>query len=181
MKFTRRPDVDPPTRIHIVMLAWLHQGIYGQMTQIAQAYQISRTFLYQLLLAANLQLEVLCSDAKLLFQKDHQHLEHLLLLFRLEGNCSLLSIAAILQALAYHPNSVGYLRQCFHSAGQTLPSTLAMPSKKVVFSLSDAMFAIHAPILVTIAARSTTILNIELASDRSAETWKAHCEALDHH
>jgi hypothetical protein len=35
--------------------------------------------------------------------------------------------------------------------------------------------------LVTIDARSTTILNIELASERSAETWKAHCEALEAH
>ena len=63
------PNLDPPTRIDIVMLAWLHQGIYGKMTQIAQAYQISRTFLYQLLLAANLQLEVLFRDEKLLFEK----------------------------------------------------------------------------------------------------------------
>ncbi len=181
MKFTRRPDLDPPTRIHIVMLAWLHQGVYGQMTHIANYYRISRTFLYQLLLAANLQLEVLFSDKKLLFQKDHQHFEQLLLLLRLEGHCSLLSISAILQALQYHPHSVGSLSQFFHSAGQRLPSTLLMPSKKVVFYLSDEIFAIHAPILVTIDARSTTILNIELASDRSAETWKAHFEALEHH
>jgi hypothetical protein len=181
MKFTRRPDLDPPTRIHIVMLAWLHQGVYGKMTHIANYYRISRTFLYQLLLAANLQLEVLFSDKKLLFQKDHQHFEQLLLLLRLEGHCSLLSISAILQALQYHPHSVGSLSQFFHSAGQRLPSTLLMPSKKVVFYLSDEIFAIHAPILVTIDARSTTILNIELASDRSAETWKAHFEALEHH
>src|SRR4029450_579509 len=134
-----------------------------------------------LLLAANLQLEVLFSDKKLLFQKDHQHFEQLLLLLRLEGHCSLLSISAILQALQYHPHSVGSLSQFFHSAGQRLPSTLLMPSKKVVFYLSDEMFAIHAPILVTIDARSTTILNIELASERSAETWKAHFEALEEH
>ena len=38
MKFTRRPDLDPQTRIHIVMLAWLHQGVYGKMTQIANYY-----------------------------------------------------------------------------------------------------------------------------------------------
>jgi hypothetical protein len=43
------------------------------------------------------------------------------------------------------------------------------------------MFAIHAPLVVTIDARSTTILNIELAAERSAETWKAHFEALDTH
>ena len=35
MKFIRRPDLDPQTRIHIVMLAWLHQGLYGKMTEIA--------------------------------------------------------------------------------------------------------------------------------------------------
>ena len=85
MKFTRRSDLDPQTRIHIVMLAWLHQGIYGKMTEIANTYLISRTFLYQLVLAANLQLEMLFSDEKLLLQKDHQHFEHLLLLLRLEG------------------------------------------------------------------------------------------------
>ena len=37
------------------------------------------------------------------------------------------------------------------------------------------------PIFVTMDARSTTILNIELASERSADTWRAHCEALADH
>jgi len=50
------------------------------MTHIANYYRISRTFLSQLLSAANCQLEVLFSDEKLLLQKDHQHFEHLLLL-----------------------------------------------------------------------------------------------------
>jgi len=104
------------------------------------------------------------------------------LLFRLEGNCSLLRISAILQALQRAPHSVGSLSQFFHSVGQTLPSTLSMPSTKVVLYLSDEIFALHTPIGVTIDARSTAIRNIALASDRSAETWKAHCEALkDHH
>ena len=181
MKFTRRADLDPQTRIHIVMLAWLHQGIYGKMTEIANTYLISRTVLYQLLLAANLQLEILFSDEKLLFQKDRQPFEHLLLLLRLEGNCSLLSISSILKALQYRPNSVGYLSQFFESAGQALACTLLMPSKKVVFYLSDEIFAIHVPILLTIDAQSTAILKIELASDRSAETWRAHFEALENH
>jgi len=103
MKFIRRPDLDHHTRIHIVRLAWLHQGVYGKMTQIAKAYQISRTFLYQLLLMANLQLETLFSDEKLLFQKDHRHLDQLLLLLRLEGRCSLLSISSILGSVPHFP------------------------------------------------------------------------------
>jgi hypothetical protein len=181
MKFTRRPDLAPQTRIDIVMLAWLHQGVYGKMTAIATYYQISRTFLYQLLFMANLQLETLFSEEKFLFQTDAQHLERLLLLLRLEGKCSLLSIAAIVTALEYHPHSVGYLSQFFHSAGQALPSTLVMPAQTCVFYLSDEIFALHAPILVTIDASSTAILNIELASDRSADTWRAHFEALQEH
>ena len=149
------------------------------MTQIARYYQISRTFLYPLMFMATLQLEILFSEEKLLFQNDQRHFDHLLLLLRLEGNCSLLSISSILQALEYHPNSVGSLSQFFQRAGQTLPAPLLMPSKTWVFYLSDEIFAIQAPILVTIDARSTTILNIELAADRSAETWQAHFEALE--
>jgi len=102
-------------------------------------------------------------------------------LLRLEGKCALLSMASMVKALEYHPNSVGYLSQCFQRAGQALPSTLLMPSQKFVFYLSDEMFALHAPLVVTIDARSTAILNIELASDRSADTWRAHCEALENH
>src|SRR5712691_425097 len=164
------------------MTAWLHQGVYGKMTQIAQYYQISRTFLYQLLFVANLHLETLFSDEKPLFHKDHCHGEQLILLLRLEGKCSLLSIASIVQAMEYHPNSVGYLSQICQRYGHALPSTLSMPSQKFVFYLSDAIFAIHTPILVTIDAQSTAILKIEPASDRSSTTWRAHFADLeDHH
>lgn len=90
-------------------------------------------------------------------------------------------MAAIVKALAYHPTSVGSRSPCFHRAGQALPSTLVMPSKTLVLSLSEAMFALHGPIVVTIDARSTTILTSELASDRSADTWKAPCEARENH
>src|SRR5215475_10523319 len=181
MQFTRRPDLAPQTRIHIVMLAWLHQGVSGKMTHIANYYRISRTFLYQLLLAAHLQLAGLFSDKQLLFQKGPQHFEPLRLLLRWEGNCSLLSISAIWQALHYHPHSVGALSQFFHSAGQRLPSTLLIPSKTVVFYLSDEIFALHVPIVLTIDAQSTTMLTIERASDRSAATWGEHFAALAQH
>ena len=40
MKCMRRPDLDPQTRLQMVMTAWLHQGVYGTMTNIAKFYQI---------------------------------------------------------------------------------------------------------------------------------------------
>ncbi|MGK5094301.1 hypothetical protein WDW89_20080, partial [Deltaproteobacteria bacterium TL4] len=57
----------------------------------------------------------------------------------------------------------------------------SMPLEKFVFYLSDEIFAINSPLLVTIDAQSTAILKIELASDRSADTWKKHFEALEDH
>jgi len=181
MKFIRRHDLTPHTRIDIVRLAWLHQGIYGKMTQIAQDYHISRTWLYQLMWAANRQLETLFSDQKPCVENPSPLLDPFILLLRLEGKCSLPSISSILKYCQYQPNSVGYLSECFHNYGAALPSTLPMAEHKVVCYLSDEIFARHQPILVTIEAQSTAILKIQLASERSAETWQAHFEDLSEH
>jgi len=151
------------------------------MTEIARSYQISRTFLYPLVFMAHLQLEVLFSDETHRAPADPRPLEPLMLLLRLEGKCSLGSIASILQALEYAPHSVGYLSQFFPKYGHSLPSTLSTGSPKVVFYLSDELFALQAPILITIDAHSTAILRIELAGDRSAETWRAHFAELEDH
>ncbi len=181
MKFIRRHDLTPHARIDIVRLAWVNQGIYGQMTHIAQDYHISRTFLYQLMWAANLQLETLFSDQKPPGQDPHPLLEPFILLLRLEGKCSIPSISSILKYCQYQPNSVGYLSACFQHYGAALPSTLSMAEHTVVFYLSDEIFARHQPILVTIEAQSTAILKIQLASERSAETWEAHFDDLGEH
>jgi Transposase len=181
MKFTRRPDLDPQTRIEIVKHVWINQGTYGKMVQIAQAYQISRTFLYQLSWAARHHLELLFSDSQHLVKPPNFQLEPWILLLRLEGKCSIPSISSIFKHFDYEPSSVGYLSQYLQDYGRSVPSTLSMEQKKVVFYLSDEIFAIQAPILVTIDAQSTAILKIELASDRSAKTWATHFKALNAH
>ncbi len=56
-----------------------------------------------------------------------------------------------------------------------------MAEKKMVLYLRDAIFTIGAPLLVTLEAQSTAILKIELASDRSAQTWQTHFEDLGNH
>jgi hypothetical protein len=181
MKFIRRSDLEPQTRIDIVRLAWQSQGIYGKMTQLAREYHISRTFLYQMTWAAYHQLEILFSDSTDLVQDPQPLWEPLMLLLRLEGTCSIPSLSSILTYFQYQPNSVGYLSERFQTYGRALPSTLSMTESTVVFYLSDEIFARHQPILVTIEAQSTAILKIQLASDRSAQTWKAHFDDLGEH
>ena len=181
MKFTRRHDLDPQTRIDIVKHVWINQGIYGKMTQMAQDYHISRTFLYQLSWAARHHLEDLFSDPQHLVESPDFLLEPWILSLRLEGKYSIASLSSIFKHFDYQPNSVGYLSEYLQNYGRCVPSTLAMPHKKVVFYLSDEIFAIRAPILVTIDAQSTAILKIELASDRSAQTWGSHFNDLGAH
>ena len=137
MKFIRRHDLTPHTRIDMVRLAWLNQGIYGKMTQIAQDYPISRTFLYQLIWAANHQLDTLCSDQKPHIQAPQPLLEPFLLLWRLAGKCSIPSMSSILKYFQYQPNAVGYLSECCQNDGAALPSTLSMAKHTVVFYLRD--------------------------------------------
>src|SRR5467141_267747 len=182
MKFIRRPDLGPQTRIDIVRLAWQGQGIYGKMMQLAREYHISRTFLYQMTWATQHHLEQLFSDPNDLVVQDPQpFLEPLILLWRLEGRCSIPSIASICKYFHYQPGSVGSLSERFQTYGRALPAALRMGEHKVVFYLSDEIFARHQPILVTIEAQSTAILKIQLASDRSAETWKTHFDDLGAH
>ncbi len=181
MKFIRRHDLDPQTRIEIVKRAWQGQGLYGKMTEIARAYHISRTFLYQLTWAAQHHLEDLFSDSQPLVEAPDSLLQPLILLLRLEGKCSIPSLSSILKRLGYQPNSVGYLSGALHAYGASVPSTLSMAETKLVFYLSDELFALQRPILVTLEAQSTAILKIQLAPDRSAPTWKAHFEDLGHH
>jgi hypothetical protein len=95
------------------------------MTEIANSYRISRTFLYQLLLMATLQLETLFSDEKLLFQKDHRSLRtNVLFLLRLEGKLLASEHRFDFEGAGIPPPfRRDILSQFFQSAGQTLPST----------------------------------------------------------
>ena len=70
MQCVRRPNLAPQTRIELVKLTWQSQGLYGMMTELAQQYQIARTFLYQLLGMAHWQLATLLSDAQLVASYD---------------------------------------------------------------------------------------------------------------
>ena len=49
MKCMRRPDVDNVARVTIAVQAFLGLGVDGEITRIAQFYQVSRLFVDKLL------------------------------------------------------------------------------------------------------------------------------------
>ena len=176
MKFMRRPDLDNLTRVERAVQAFLGLGVYGEITRIAQAYQVSRLFVYklvwQLLTVYALRVCDLASAQAIRIEVDR----HILLL-RLEGHCSLESISQIIKQLGLPNASVGYISQRLTAYARALPQEM-VSGAPIVFLLCDEIFTLGQPILLTVEPRSLAILKIELVDNREAETWKKHWEAL---
>jgi DNA-binding phage protein len=178
MKFIRRKDLDTSTRLNIIIAGLSCVGIYGGMTKLALQYNISRTFLYQLMGTALLCLTEILSVESRDVPSHQMDAESLIVLLRLEGKCSISSISEILTALNYPFNSTGMISQLLSKYGKILPDTLSSSEEHQVVYLCDEIFARGCPILITIEPKSTAILKIELAPNRSAKSWQNHYEQL---
>ena len=176
MKYMRRPDINSLMRIQIAVQAFIGMGIYGEIRRIANENKISRLFVYQLL---GQLLGLFQPDEKEFGneQEQQRRLDLHILLLRLEGKCWLEAISQILSELGFAYSSIGYISQRISAFAKALPQELAS-SGKIVFYLSDEIFANGQPILVTVDPKSLAILRIELASSRDAETWKNHWQEL---
>ena len=176
MKFLRRPDIDAETRRNIILTVLFSQGIYGTVTRLAERYKVSRTFIYELVWTANLVLlEAFKRSDKLEKRtKNKRLLDKTILLLRLEGKCSIQEISNILVVMGFQINSEGYVSQRLKYYGLKVSPTLESETIQFVLFLSDEIFAINWPILITIEPQSTAILRIELAEDRTSKTWQRH-------
>jgi hypothetical protein len=179
MKFARREDLTPEIRVNIVNACIESKGIYGAMTRLAEQHNISRAFLYQLMgMALWCLTEMFSVDSHKV--KSHSFpTDQLIVLLRLEGKCSLSSISEILKVLNHPKNSEGMISELLKKFGGRLSPTLSVNGEYLVIFLSDEIFALGCPILITIEPKSTAILKIELASNCSADTWQNHYEELE--
>lgn len=108
-------------------------------------------------------------------------LDALIALLRLEGRVSIASISEILRVLGYPRDSTGMISERLKFFGSCLSNTLNVDTPYLVFFLSDELFTLGCPILVTIDPVSTAILRIDLAADRKSDTWQTHFSALKDH
>jgi len=178
MKFIRRKDLDTQTRLNIITEGLSSKGTYGSMTRLALQNNISRTFLYQLMGAALICLTKMLNLESRNTPSHFIPIESFIVLLRLEGKCSISSISEILTALNYPSNSTGMISQLLSKYGKILPETLSSSGEHQVVYLCDEIFALGCPILITIEPKSTAILKIELAPNRSAKSWQNHYEQL---
>jgi len=108
-------------------------------------------------------------------------LDAFIALLRLEGQVPIARISEILRVLGYPHDSIGMVSERLTLFGSCLSNTLNIGMPYLIFYLSDEIFALGCPILVTIDPVSTAILRIELASDRKGDTWKKHFSELKDH
>ncbi|MDM8561525.1 hypothetical protein [Candidatus Parabeggiatoa sp. HSG14] len=178
MKFIRRKDLDTETRLNIIKAGFSCMGTYGSMTNLALKYNISRTFLYQLMAASLIYLSEMFRVESRNISNYQMDIEPFIILLRLEGKCSISSISEILKVLNYNKNSTGMISELLTKYGKILPDTLSSSEENHIVYLSDEIFALDCPILITIEPRSTAILKIELAPDRSSKSWQNHYKEL---
>lgn len=135
MKFLRRPDLDTVTRVHIAAQAWLSRGVYGEITRIAQAYRVSRLFVYKLVWQLRLLYELAecgVSGPEAIRTEVDRHI----LLLRLEGHCALERMSKILKQLGLPFASVGYISQRLAAYARALPKE-EWTGAQIVFLVCD--------------------------------------------
>jgi len=182
--FTRRDDLTNRIRLAIATDA-LHammNGIWGKITDLADEYCISRTFIYSL---ANTLKEIGefafnevddCTPISSL----RELAINVMLSLRLEAKSSIGAISTHMKRFDFELSSTGSISRILSCIGGLLPSTISAENdiiRYLVFA-SDEIFSKTTPILVSVDPCSSAILRIELSESRKAEDWKRHFECL---
>lgn len=175
MKYQRRSDINSVMRIEIAIQAYIGKGKYGEITRLAKNYEVCRLFVYQLLWELYDLYEIEPSNNKSKYEQ--KEIDREILMLRMEGKCSLEAISEILKERGVKRNSVGHISERIKEIAEIVPKQ-EIGEEKIEFYLADEIFANGNPILVTVEAKSLTILKIELSSKRDGETWKQHWQDL---
>ena len=182
--FTRRDDLTDAIRLTIAANA-LHammNGVWGTITNLADQYNISRTFVYSLS-------QKLKEVGTFLFGEATEFVPNssprevsieMMLLLRLVMKGSIGAISTIMKRFGCDLASTGSISQILSRIGGLLPTTISTENGNIRYLVftSDEIFSRTTPILVTVDPCSSAILRIELADSRKAEDWKRHFECL---
>jgi hypothetical protein len=168
----QRNHVSDADRLKIGVHVFLHQSVYGVITDLARKYLVSRWFIYycyaQFLLLRELQKEL---PTSLMPQIGcYTTLEERVLSLYLETEASISGIRRVLKQLFGQEVSHGKISEILAAYGSGLPSHETVPC--CLTFVSDEMF-VGLPILVTVEPLSNYLLSLELVESRDKVTWGA--------
>ena len=151
------------------------------ITQIAKKYEICRAFVYVLLNKLKESIPLIFSPKereKIISKKE---LLSRMLLHRMVGKSSIDSISTLMRYDNLSYSSVGSISQSLSAVGALLPKVQTIPIEKKleITAVADEIFIGNQPILITAEPKSSVILSIELASDRTKDTWSNHLTTIE--
>lgn len=143
----------------------------GTITDLAKKHHVSRTSIYNWRdFFKQLEGDYNASSNLASHFEDKEEILKLILTLRLSCKASIPGISETLKILGYKFGSVGYVSEILKNI-----STFAIndipPTSQSIGILADEIFIGGTPILVIIDAVSHAILAIEIAKDRTGETW----------
>jgi len=178
-KFIRRPDISPELRLKLGVILYCFKR-HGQVTNFAEKYDVSRSFLYDLKGVVSGQLSGLFDlpvSPAVSRTLNRQRAWEEILDLRLVGKCSLGSISTLLSREESLSNSTCFISQFLKELGGRLAKTIDWQGR-VHFACDEIFMIGHQPILVTVDPESTAILQIEKLMRLSKEAWETHWQRL---
>ena len=170
MKYLRNPDITLEDRTIIGLKSIQGNGVYGTVTNIAKQFNVSRPFIYTTKNTIINSLSLVQSPENDEKKEKIDLVNSLILTMRLSCKSSIEGISESLKLLNLPNNSFGYISEYLNSKSTCIIENL--PVQKVAKTvMADEIFACNQPILVILDAHSHLILAIELANDRTGETW----------
>jgi len=164
---------------HKAYLAQINKS-YGVITALALKYEVSRQFIYNLIYTLQIALILSFSVNKETVAKNKRESVKKILSLRFEGKCSLGAIATVMKRFDVSYSSESYISQTLKEIGGLLPQAQKIELDGVLeaYGVADEIFVKSKPILITGEPKSTLMLGITLAEDRTNETWSKHFESI---
>ena len=152
---------------------------YGAITALANEYNICRQFVYNLLYQFQLISIFFFPMQTQLIYKSKKEIISTILSLRMEGGSSIQAISTVMRRLGFEKySSVGYISETLSQIGGLLNNTVqAIIIQRIILG-SDEIFAKRRPILIDVEPISSVIIKIELAKDRTGETWSEHYNGI---
>lgn len=180
--FQRRPDITDRDRALICYVV-IYQNRQGLIQKLADKYNVSRTFIYDLRddYLANIERNN-TPKQKLVKESDKEFCKKAALMLRMKGKCSIEAISSLMDWFGLSHSSVGFISETLTEIGKKIGNNLnktnAKEPLKYVLLCSDEVYSNQAPILITVCPMSFMILRIELAEKRDGVIWKKHWESI---
>lgn len=154
---------------------------HGAISKLAKKYQICRAFVYLLLNRLKSSIFQIFSPKEQEKKISKKALLSRMLLHRMVGKSSIAAISTIMKYDDFEYSSVGSVSQSLSAIGSLLPEVQVIPidEKIEITAVADEIFIGNQPILITVEPKSSVILAIELAEDRTKVTWSEHIEKIE--